>query len=157
MAEGKNLQQEPKKKKILLKYTILTSYPQNSWQIIVASHTKSGPKYFQDLVLKDLVVSNKSNLLCFSSTEVGIYTCMEREPDLPPGDCHETPWDCCHSLLPLPFNHRAAFVSEGRDQCWNFLSAIKCLGHLLPNSCWLHMWQDQTSLFRKLPTQRAIS
>lgn len=148
------------KKKKKLKHTVLTPYPQNSWQIIGASHIKAGPKYFQDVVLKDLVMSNKSNLLCFSYTSGHLHLHGPRARFA----SRWLPWDIMGLfplLLPLPFNHR------GLTGLHSFPRAETNAGILpLPssvsdnfckNSCWLHMWQDQTSLFRKLPIQRAIT
>lgn len=110
MAEGENLQQElKKKKKQNCLHTLLNIISPNS-QI----HDKSQGLLTSKLDLTIFriwcwrILLWATNQICFASaTLVGIYTCiMDWEPNLPPGDCHETSWDCSHSLLPLPFNHR---------------------------------------------------
>lgn len=124
------------KKKKKLKYTLLMLYPQ--------IHAKSKGLLMSKLDLNIFRIWSwrillwAINQICFASaTLVGIYTCMNRGPDLPPGYSRETSWDCAHSPIPIPIfpqkDDRAAFISEGwaRYQWWNFLSTIKCLVQLL--------------------------
>lgn len=106
----------------------------NSCEIKGAAHVKARPKFFQDLVLKDLVMSNKSNLLCFSYTSGHLHLHEPRARFA----SRLLPWDImglCHSPIPTPVfpqkANTAAFISEGRVRYrwWNLPSTASC------NSC----------------------
>lgn len=145
----------------MLKYTHLTLRPQIHVKSKGLLTSKLDLSIFRTWCWRILLWA--INQICFASAIlVGIYTCVNRGPDLPLGYSRETSWDCASSPIPIPVfpqkADRAAFISEGRvrHQWWNFLSTIKCLAQLLQKPCRLSMRQGQTSLFRKLPIQKTI-
>lgn len=121
-------------KKKMLKYTRLTLHPQIHVKSKGLPMSKLDLSFFRIWCWRILLWA--INQICFASaTLVGIYTCMNRGPDLPPGYSRETSWDCARSPIPTPIfpqkANTAAFISEGRVRYWwwNLPSTASC------NSC----------------------
>jgi len=98
VAEGKNLQRELKKKKF--KCTHLMLRPQIHVKSKGLLTSKVDLSIFRIWCWRIFLPA--INQFCFASaTRVGIYTCMNQGPYLPPGYSRETSRDCTHSPVPV--------------------------------------------------------